>query len=83
MSLVVIEAELARLDATDLRRLAISSWAAFLEKEGADPRFNECNEEDPVLLAALDDAVRRADNATVSPRDGDSVRARVRAWTTG
>ena len=82
MSLVEIEAELSRLNAADLRRLALSSWAAFLAREGADPKSNECSEEDPQLLAALDEAVRRADGPAGGSATGAAVRTRIREWTT-
>lgn len=82
MSLVEIETELARLSAAELRQLAMTSWTAFLEKEAADPNQNRCDEDDPMLLAALDEAVKRADGSAGMGVKGDSVRARIRAWTT-
>ena len=82
MSIAQIEAELKRMDADELRRLAVSSWAAFVEKEGANPAANECEEESPELLAALDDAVRKADEPGSRKFSADDVRLRLREWTT-
>jgi hypothetical protein len=82
MSIAQIEAELKRMSAAELRHLAMSSWAAFLEKEGLEPEVNECDETDPDLLAALDEAVRRADRSDKRPLTGNEVRSRVREWTT-
>lgn len=82
MSFVEIKAELSHLSAEDLRQLAISSWTAFLEKESSDPSQNICEEDDPSLLAALDDAVRRADASTGRCTQAAAVRARILEWTT-
>ena len=82
MSIVQIEAELKRLSAEELRRLAMSSWAAFVEKEGLEPACNECDENNPELLATLDDAVREADRMGSRGVSGDEVRSRIREWTT-
>jgi len=83
MSLSQIEAELDGLSAEDLRRLAMRSWAAFLAKEGSNWAAHTCDEDDPVLLAALDEAVRRAEQAGGRGGvTGDEVRARIRQWTT-
>lgn len=79
MNMARIEAELEQLTADELRRLALKSWAAYIAKE--DHAANEVDEDDPRLLAALDEAEKRADagGARVS---GDEVKARLRAWTT-
>ena len=82
MSLVEIEAELTRLSAAELRRLAMNSWVAFLKKEAVEPIHDECDEDDPGLLAALDEAVRRADASAGYGTSGDAVRLRIREWTT-
>jgi hypothetical protein len=82
MGIAQIEAELKRMSAAELRHLAMSSWAAFVEKEGLEPEVNECDETDPELLAALDDAVRRANRPDKRAVTGDEVRSRVREWTT-
>ena len=82
MSIIQIEAELKCMSAEELRRLAVSSWAAFVEKEASDPALNECDEDNPKLLAALDDAVRQADRPGNRSVPGDEVRSRIRAWTT-
>ena len=41
-----------------------------------------CEEEDPQLLAALDEAVRRADATPGQGHSGDDLRARIAQWTT-
>lgn len=82
MSIAQIEAELERLSADELRQLAVRSWAAFVEKEGVEPAVNECEESDPELLAALDEAVRRADGAQARSFDADKVRSRIGRWIT-
>jgi hypothetical protein len=60
MSLADIEAELERLGPDELRRLAVKSWTAFVEKERRLDGVNECDESDPLLLAALDEAIAKA-----------------------
>ena len=54
MSLTQIEAELEHLTSDELRRLAVKSWNAFVEKEGFLRKDELCDEDDPALLAALD-----------------------------
>ncbi len=63
MSLVEIEAELEQLGPDDLRHLALKSWMIFVEKERRQSGVNECDEDDPRLLAALDEAIAKADAA--------------------
>lgn len=82
MSITQIEAELQHLSASELRRLALNSWAAYVQKERGDATVNECGEDDPRLLAALDDALVRADRAGAGTATGDEVRARIDQWTT-
>ena len=82
MSIAQIESELKRLSAEELRRLAMSSWAAFVEKEGVEPAVNECDESTPEMLAALDEAVRQADRGDSPGVSGAAVRSRIRDWTT-
>ena len=82
MSIAQIEAELKRLSAEELRRLAMSSWAAYVEKEVLEPALNECDEDNPQLLSALDAAVRQADRAENRNITGDDIRSRIREWTT-
>jgi len=82
MSLTQIESEFQRLSTEELRRLAMSSWQAYLEREQGDPAVNECDENDPALLAALDEAVRRADAPGAQRYRGDEVRSRLRSWIT-
>lgn len=82
MSIAQIEAELKGLSADELRRLALNSWAAFVQKENRDPAAHECQEKDPQLLAALDEAVSRAEQPNSRAITGDEVRARISLWTT-
>jgi hypothetical protein len=60
MSLIEIEAQLDKLTPDELRHLAIKSWTAFVEKEAGSEGQNECEEDDPQLLAALDEAIEKA-----------------------
>jgi hypothetical protein len=82
MSLTQIESELQRLSAEELRQWAMSSWQAYLQREQDEPAVNECDEGDPALLAALDQAVHQADAPESRRYSGDDVRSRLRAWTT-
>ncbi len=82
MSITQIEAELDGLSAEDLRRLALRSWLAFVAKTEANPAAHECSEDDPVLLAALDEAMGRAGRVDGQGCTGDEVRAKIRQWTT-
>jgi hypothetical protein len=82
MSLAEIEAELDQLGPDELRRVALSSWSKFVEKERREGCVNECDEGDPRLLAALDEAIAKAD---ATPGQGNSwhdVRVRLNEWTT-
>jgi hypothetical protein len=81
MSFAEIEAELEKLSSDELRRLALRSWTAFVQKEGILDAANECNEEDPRLLAALDEAIAKADAAPGEGHSADSVRERLDQWT--
>lgn len=78
MSMAEIETELERLTPDELRRLALKSWSVFVEKEGGAG----CDEEDPQVLAALDEAVRRADATPGQGHSGQELRARIAQWTT-
>ncbi len=82
MSIAQIEAELKGLSADELRRLALNSWAAYVQKEGGNPAGSECDEDDPLLLAALDEAVRRAGQPGSRTMTGAEVRTKIRQWTT-
>jgi hypothetical protein len=82
MSLSQIEAELEHLTADELRRLALKSWAAFIQKEGFDPAVTDCSEDDPDVLTALDAAVRQADTNPGAGCTGTEVLAKIRQWTT-
>ncbi len=79
MSLAQIEAELDKLTSDELRRLALQSWTAFVKKEGGIT--HECVEEDPQLLAALDEATAAADATPGQGHSADEVRSRLRQWT--
>jgi hypothetical protein len=83
MSLVEIEAELDQLGPDELRRLALKSWSAFVEKEQRQHGVNECDEGDPRLLAAVDEAVAKADATPGQGHPASEVRARLNQWTTG
>ena len=81
MSLAEIESELANLSPDELRRLALKSWSAFVQKESSGACSNECSEEDPALLEALDRAVAAANSRATNGLSGDEVRARLSEWT--
>ena len=81
MSLGEIEAELERLTPDELRQLALKSWRAFVEKEGRIEGANICDENDPAVLAALDEALASADKTPGKGHSGDEVRASLRQWT--
>jgi hypothetical protein len=83
MSLVEIEAELDQLGPEELRHLALKSWMTFVEKERHQDGVNECDEDDPRLLAALDEAIAQADAAPGQAHSGRDLRARLNEWTTG
>jgi len=83
MSLAEIEAELDHLGPEELRRLALKSWMTFVEKERGQAGANECDEGDPRLLAALDEAIAKADATPGLGHSGREVRARLNEWTTG
>jgi hypothetical protein len=78
MSFTEIEAELDRLEPDELRRLAMKSWTAFVRKEGRTDGANECDESDPRLLTALDEAIAKADAAPGRGHSGCDVRARLK-----
>lgn len=80
MSFAEIEAELDKLGADDLRRLALKSWSAFVQKEGRTAGANECDESDPSLLTALDQAIAGADATSGQGHSGSQVRARLSEW---
>jgi hypothetical protein len=77
MTLSEIEAELDRLNPEDLRHLALKSWATFVEKEGRTSGLNECDENDPQVLAALDEAIAKADSTQGQGHSGAEVRIRL------
>ncbi|HEV7927520.1 MAG TPA: hypothetical protein VGR14_19370, partial [Verrucomicrobiae bacterium] len=77
MSLAEIEAELGHLGPGELRHVALKSWVTFVEKEQRQAGVNECNEDDPRLLAALDEAIAKADATPCQGHSGHEVRARL------
>jgi hypothetical protein len=80
MSLADIESELCNLSADELRRLALSSWQAFVQKE----RGGEAEvfvDEDPQVIAAIDAAVMKADGGQSTGFSADEVRGLLRKWT--
>ncbi|WP_442888527.1 hypothetical protein [Congregicoccus parvus] len=81
MSLLEIEAELAKLTPEELRRLALRSWSAYVQREEQGDAVQECSEDDPKLLAALDEAIARADKEPGIGHSGREVRAHLRRWT--
>jgi hypothetical protein len=81
MSLAEIEAELNRLSPEELRRVALKSWTTFVEKEGRSPGINECEEHNPYLLSALDEALAKADATPEQGLSAKDVRARLSEWT--
>ena len=80
MSFAEIEAELEKMAPDQLRRLALRSWAAYVEKEARPKAANKCDENDPRVLAALDQATQRADASPNQCYSGDQVRLRLRKW---
>ena len=80
MSLTEIEGQLEHLTPAELRRLALRSWGAFVEKEEHTTGLNECDEDDPSLLSALDEAVASADSAQ-GGYTGAEIRERLGEWT--
>ena len=80
MSMAEIEAELDKLGPEDLRRLALKSWTAFVQKEGGTDGSNVCDESDPRLLMALDEAIDLANTTVGQGHSGDQLRARLDEW---
>jgi hypothetical protein len=83
MSLAEIEAELEQLGPDELRRLALKSWTTFVKKEQHLDEVNERDEADPSLLAALDEAIAKADAVPGQGHSGRDVRTRLNEWTSG
>ena len=80
MSFSEIEAELETLTMEQLRCLALKSWTAFVARESQAEASNECSEDDPLLLAALDEAIDKTKGRQVE-HSGTEVRARLKEWT--
>jgi hypothetical protein len=81
MSFAEIEAQLDKLTPDELRRLALKSWNAFVAREGLPESQNLCSENDPELLAALDEAVVQADETSHGGYSGKEVRSFISEWT--
>lgn len=81
MSLAEIQAELNNLTPEELRHLAVESWRAFVRKEGLPEGQHFCDEDDPALLTALDQAAEQADRASEPGPSGDEIRARIAEWS--
>lgn len=81
MSLAEIEAQLPSLSAEELRRLALESWRAFVERESVLGSGHECVEEDPSLLAALEEALLKADANPGQGLSAAEVRTRLGEWS--
>jgi hypothetical protein len=81
MNLAEIEAELGNMTPDELRQLTLKSWTAFVEKEVGTGVANECSEDDPLLLAALDEAIEKAEAAPQRGYSGNEVRSRLGKWT--
>ena len=79
MSFADIEAELEKLTPDELRRLALKSWSAFVAKESGS-QVSECSEDDPELLAALDDALEKAEARPERGHSATEVRTRLAKW---
>ena len=80
MSLAEIEAELEKMAPDQLRRLALRSWAAYVQKEALPDVANTCDEDDPLVLASLDHATQRADASPNQCFSGDQVRSSLSKW---
>ncbi len=81
MSLDEIEAELQNLGPEELRTLALKCWAAFVERQGHQAFPHECGEDDPRVLAALDEAIAHADSTPGQGHSPDEARARLKQST--
>jgi len=81
MSFAEIEAELKKLTLDELRQLTLKSWTEFMARESVDAAGNECDEEDPRVLAALDEAIEKAQANPDRGLSGNEVRARLSRWT--
>jgi len=57
------------------------NWTTFVEKESGSGGQNECEEDDPQLLATLDEAIEKAGAAQGKGYSANEVRARLSEWT--
>lgn len=80
MSLAEIEAALPHLTPDELRDLALKAWSAFSDGESKSTDINECDEDDPALLAALDEAVAQAHASPGKGLSESEVRAEIARW---
>jgi hypothetical protein len=80
MSFAEIETELTHLSPTQLRRLALKSWSAFVAKERGAAGTHECDESRPDVLTALDEALAHANATPGQGHSGHGARARLSQW---
>jgi len=80
MSFAEIEDQLDKLTPEELRVLALRSRSAFIRKEEVED-INLCDEDDPDLLAALDEAVTKAEATANQPRSAKEIRELIRELT--
>ncbi|MCX6969391.1 MAG: hypothetical protein NTV93_04450 [Verrucomicrobia bacterium] len=78
MSYAEIEAQLDQMPPEELRRIALKSWTTFQAKESGG--VNECDEFDPQLLSALDEAIRSADATPDQGHSARQARTRLQEW---
>jgi hypothetical protein len=76
MSLTQLKDEAAQLPSKEQRELI-----AFLVALQAERQEDECSEDDPALLAALDEAIARSGVVPRGGYSGDDVRSRIAQWT--
>ena len=80
MSFAEIEAKLPQLTPEQLHRLALKSWTTFVEKESRGEVENECDEDSPEILTALDEAIKKA-GPGARGFSASEVRAKLPKWT--
>jgi hypothetical protein len=79
MSLTRLKDEAAQLPLKEQRELI--AFLIELQIEERSSASNECSEDDPALLAALDEAIARAGVVPTGGYSGQEVRSRVAQWT--
>lgn len=76
MSFTELKDKVAQLPSDEQRELI-----TFLVGLQTDHDDHECSEDDPQLLAALDEAVARAGTVPTGGYSGEEVRSRMAKWT--